>query len=158
MARAKSARYNASVRSLSAVEKPLWLLEIHHALLAEPLRFVNDNVDVVSNGENYVAASFEFVPPDDQDKSTPRATMRISNLGGAVGAFFERHHGGKGTTLRALQIMRSEPDFVEDELWLDLTQIAAVTKTVSGQLSYDDVLNMPGTAYIYRPETAPGLF
>lgn len=158
MARAKSPRFNTAVRSLSPTEAPLWLLEIHHALLAEPMRFVNDNVDVVSNGENYVASNFEFSPPDDQNKSTPRATLSISNLGGGVGAFFERHHGGKGTTIRALQILRSAPDFLEDDVWLDLSQIAVSTKTVGGQLGYDDILNMPGTAVVARPETAPGLF
>lgn len=158
MARAKSPRFNTAVRSLSAPERPLWLLEVHHALLAEPLRFVNDNVDVVSNGVNYVAANFEFVPPDDQAKSTPRATLRISNLGGGIGAFFERHHGGKGTTLRTLSVMRSMPDFIEDESWLDLSQIVVDTKTVGGQLGYDDILNLPGTAVTFRPETAPGLF
>lgn len=137
---------------------PLVLLEIAHALLAEPLRYVNDNQDVVSNGHNYVACAFQFVWPDDQDQQTPVSQLSIGNLGGGLGAFFERTHGGKGTRVIARQIMRSDPNFIEDELRLDLRNIQVTTAAVSGQLGYARILDMPGTAYTYRPETAPGIF
>lgn len=158
MARAKSARYRAQAQALSAEETPLVLLELRHALLAEPLRFVNDSADLVSNGENYVASQFAFQPPDDQDKQTPRAQLRIRNLGADMGAFFERTNGGSGASFRVLQVMRSQPDFIEEELILDVSNVEVSPTIVSGQLSFDDVLNKVGTAYTYRPETAPGLF
>lgn len=158
MPRPKSPRFRSAAQSVSAPESPLYLLELRHALLAEPVRVVNDAQDVMSNGHNYVAAQFGFVPPDDVDKTTPSASLRIANANGSIGAFFERTHGARGTTMRVLQIMRSNPDFLEDDLVLDLDNIEVGTTMVSGQLGYDDVLNKPGTAYIFRPETAPGLF
>ena len=158
MSRAKSARFRQAAQAVSAAELPLVLLEISHALLAEPMRLVNDVQDVVSNGQNYVATSFNFVWPDDMDKQTPRAQLSIANTRGDVGAFFERTHGGRGAVLTVLQIMRSAPDFVEDRLVLDLKNVQVTTQTVSGQLGYDDVLNRPGTPATYRPESAPGLF
>lgn len=54
--------------------------------------------------------------------------------------------------------MRSDPNFIEDELRLDLRNIQVTTAAVSGQLGYARILDMPGTAYTYRPETAPGIF
>ncbi len=158
MSRVKSARFRQAAQAVSAAELPLVLLEISHALLAEPMRLVNDVQDVVSNGQNYVATSFNFVWPDDMDKQTPRAQLSIANTRGDVGAFFERTHGGRGALLTVLQIMRSMPDFVEDRLVLDLKNVQVTTQTVSGQLGYDDVLNRPGTPATYRPESAPGLF
>lgn len=158
MPRLKSSKFRRAAQSVSADESPLILLEVRHALLAEPMRFVNDVQDVVSNGQNYVAAQFGFQWPDDQDKQTPRAQLRLSNGRGDVGAFFERTNGGRGATIRVLQIMRSAPDFLEDDLVLDLTNIEVKAVSVSGQLGYDDVLNKVGTAATYRPETAPGLF
>lgn len=158
MARTKSSRFHEAAQAVSASESPLFLLELRHALLPEPVRLVNDVQDVVSNGKNYIAAQFGLVPPDDNDKTTPKATLRIANAGGAIGAFFERTHGGRGATMRVLQIMRSNPNFVEEDLVLDLNNVKVDTRSVSGQLGFDDVLNKPGTAYLYRPETAPGLF
>lgn len=158
MARPKSARFRQVAQQLSASELPLILIEINHALLAAPMRFVNDVQDVVSNGQNYVASSFNFVWPDDLDKQTPRAQLQIGNVRGDVGAFFERTHGGRGATVTVLQVMRSNPDFLEDSFILDLTNFSISTTVASGQLGYDDVLNKPGTSATYRPETAPGLF
>lgn len=158
MSRVKSARFRQAAQAVSAAELPLVLIEISHALLAEPMRLVNDVQDVVSNGQNYVATSFNFVWPDDMDKQTPRAQLSIANTRGDVGVFFERTHGGRGALLTVLQIMRSMPDFVEDRLVLDLKNVQVTTQTVSGQLGYDDVLNRPGTPATYRPESAPGLF
>lgn len=158
MSRVKSTRFRQAAQAVSAAELPLVLIEITHVLSATPMRFVNDVQDVMSNGHNYLATSFNFVWPDDQDKQTPRAQLQIANARGDVGAFFERTHGGRGAVLTVLQIMRSAPDYIEDQLVLDLKNVEVTTQTVSGQLGYDDVLIRPGTPYTYRPESAPGLF
>jgi hypothetical protein len=154
----KSSRFRRAAQALSANDRPLILIELSHALLPEPMRFVADNQDIVSRGRLYIATSFEFTWPDDQDGRTPAATLSIGNIGGGVGAFFERTHGGRGAVITAIQIMRGAPDFIEDELVLDLHNIEVNVKAVSGKLGYDDVLNKPAISYTYRPETAPGLF
>lgn len=158
MSAAKSARFRQAAQAVSASELPLVLIEVAHVLLATPMRYVNDVQDVLSNGNNYLATTFSFVWPDDQDKQTPRAQLQLANARGDVGAFFERTHGGRGAVLTVLQIMRSVPDFIEDKLVLDLKNVEVTTQTVAGQLGYDDVLNQPGTPCTYRPESAPGLF
>lgn len=158
MARPKSARFRQAAQAVSASEYPIILLEVSHALLAEPMRFVNDVQDVMSNGHNYVATKFQFIWPDDQEKQTPRGQILFSNARGDISAFLERTGGGRGSVVTAIQIMRSNPDFIEDRFVLDLKSLNAGTDTVSGQLGYDDVLNKAGTPYTYRPETSPGLF
>ncbi|MCL1962367.1 MAG: DUF1833 domain-containing protein [Desulfovibrionaceae bacterium] len=154
----RSANYNQAVTAIAASEQPLVLLELHHALIERPLRYVNDVQDVLSNGEVYTAGNFAFTLPDDKERQTPRARLQISNLGGAVGTLLERTGGGRGAWLRVRTILRSAPDFVEDELILGLSNVEVTTATMTGELGYDDVLNKAGTAYTYRPEAAPGLF
>jgi len=154
----KSQRFRKSAQQLSPGDRPLILLELSHALLPEPMRFVGDNADIVSRGYLYHATTFEFGWPDDQDGRTPAAMLSIGNISGGVGAFFEQTHGGRGAVVTAIQIMRSVPDFIEDELVLDLRNIEVTMQSVSGALGYDDVLNTPAVGYTYRPETAPGLF
>lgn len=158
MARPKSARFRQAAQAVSADEYPIILLEVSHALLAEPMRFVNDVQDVVSNGHNYVATKVQFTWPDDQEKQTPRGQVTFGNGRGDISAFLERTGGGRGAMVTALQIMRSNPDFIEDRFVLDLKNLQANMATVSGQLGYDDVLNKAGTPYTYRPETSPGIF
>lgn len=159
MALKKSNRFRAQAQVLSAEEVPLVLLEMRHALLTEPVRLVNDNEDLISNGHLYSRANFTWVPADDKDKQTPRAQLRLANQAGSgIGAFFERTNGGKGATFRVLNVMRSEPDFIEDDVIVDVSDVEVTGKEVTGNLGYDDVLNKVGTPYTYRPETAPGLF
>ena len=158
MARPKSARFRRIGAALSADELPLVLIQIDHPLLAEPMRYVNDTQDVVSNGENYRCTSFQFVWPDDEERQSPRAQLVMGNERGDVGAFFERAHGGRGAVVTVRQILRSNPDFLEDELILDIGSIEASAASVSGRLGYDDVLNKAGSPATFRPNTAPGLF
>jgi len=154
----RSATFRRAAQQVSSADRPMVLLELSHALLAQPLRFVNDNQDIVSNGNNYRAGEFQFVWPDDQDQQAPSAQLSIGNIGGGLGAFFERSRGSIGTRVTALQIMRSNPDFIEDQLTLDLRNIQVTMTAVSGKLSFARILDQAGTAYTFRPETAPGIF
>lgn len=154
----RSSAYRRAAQQLAPADMPLILLELSHALLAEPLRYVGDVQDIVSNGKHFVACEFQFVWPDDQDQQAPSAQLSIGNRGGAIGAFFERTRGGSGARLTVRQIMRSQPDFIEDELRVDLRNIEVTMASATGHLSYANILDKPGTAYVFRPETSPGIF
>ncbi|MBN9477365.1 MAG: hypothetical protein ABS43_03555 [Bordetella sp. SCN 67-23] len=158
MARPKSTRFTENALALAADEVPIFLLEISHALAEAPLRFVADAQDIVSNGQNYVSCGFSIKLPSDQDRTTPRAQLAIDTLGGDISAFLERTHGGRGAVLTLRQILRSVPDFIEDDITLDMRNVVVASPTVTADLGYDDVLNQPGTPYTFRPETAAGLF
>ncbi len=153
-----SSTYRARVQALHAPESPLVLVEVMHATLTEPLRFVGDNQPITSNGHLYYAAAFGVQWPDDQNGQLPRGGLTISNVDGAFSGFLERTGGAKGVTITLLQVLRSNPDFIEQRLPLDLTNISCDADRLTGQLGLDNLLNLVGTNYLYRPETAPGLF
>lgn len=139
-------------------EMPLVLLEINHAALAEPIRVVNDNQDLTSNGNLYIALPFNITLPDDFSEQIPRATLAIDNIGRELTQWLEASAGARGATVTVRLAMRDTPNVYEMELTMGLNNIAIDWLTVSGSLGYEDILNRPAVALTYRRDTAPGLF
>lgn len=163
MPKTHSRRFVETVSRTSATESPRVLLEITHPNLPTPIRVINDNADLVSNGNTFIAMGFSIVLPDESDQQLPRATIEVDNVGegpdgNSLADWLERSGGGAGAQIRLLQVLRSHPDVIEWEITLDLSNVHLTFLKVSGELGFDDLLNRPGIILAYRPETAPGLF
>lgn len=137
---------------------PVYLLEISHDQLAVPIRVVNDTSDLVSNGDTYTAFAFRVALPDDVAGRLPRATLSIDNLGREMTQWLDASNGGKGAQCRLMQVMRDDPDVIEYEVTLDLLNVGQTVLEISGELGYDDTLNLAGLPITYRPDIAPGVF
>ncbi len=139
-------------------EVPVTLLEITHPQLAVPIRIVDDNSDLVSNGETFQAFGFDVVLPDDVANQLPRARLAVDNVGRELTQWIDTSRGGKGAQVRVMEVLRSDPDTVEADFTLDLLNVAQNALQVTGQLGYENTLARPAIPATYRPETAPGLF
>ena len=142
----------------SAGEEPVVLLEITHPQLALPVRVVNDNQDLVSNGNTLTACAFEVHMPEDQAGVMPRVPISIDNIGGELMAWLDASRGGRGAQARMMQVMRGTPNVIEQEFTLELLNARQNMIEASGELGYENVLDQPALAATYTPETAPGLF
>lgn len=142
----------------SAGEEPVVLLEIDHPELLAPVRVVNDTDDLASNGENFVACAFGTQWPDDQAGAMPRVPIAIDNLGGEMSDWLDASAGGRGATVRMMQVMRDTPDVIEQEFTLELLNSRQSPELIQGELGYENVLDQPALQATYTPETAPGLF
>jgi hypothetical protein len=158
MPRNYSAAYNEKVNSTGADESPLLLLEITHADLPSPVRVVNDNQDITSNGNLFVALAFEATLPDEPEEGMPRAQLAVDNVGKDLTYWLESSGGGQGAQVRMMQVLRSAPDTIEWEVTLDLNNVSLDMLRVRGTLSFEDLLNRPAVALTYRPDVAPGLY
>lgn len=158
MARTLSTDAKKLIHSVNANELPIVLLEISHADLVTPVRVVNDNSDVVHNGDTFLALAFRITMPDDLKESPPRASLAVDNIGKELVSWLEMSNGGEGATCRMIQILRSNPNVVEWETTLNLNNVGMNSREVSGNLGYEDLLNRPGLPIVYRPDVAPGLF
>ncbi|MBD3610518.1 MAG: DUF1833 family protein [Gammaproteobacteria bacterium] len=139
-------------------DAPLTLLEITHPDLGAPVRVVQDNQSVVHLGNTFVAMSFRIILPDDKAQGMPKATLIIDNVGKELVSWLETSNGGQGAQVRIIQVRRSVPDVVEWELTMDLNDVDMTMLEVNGVMGFDDVLNLPGQPFVYRPDTAPGVF
>lgn len=146
------------LNSVAGAELPVIALEITHPMLASPIRVVNDNAELIHQGNTFVALQFRVSLPEDLEEVLPRATLAVDNVGKELVSWIEASNGGEGAQVRMLQIMRSDPDVVEWEITLDLTNMRITTPEVTGELGFENLLDRPAVALTYRSDTQPGLF
>ena len=158
MARTYSAQYKSTLAKVSMEESPLILLEINHLELPQPVRVVNDTVNLTSNGNLYIAFPFNCSLPDDYENQLPRARLSISNIGRDLMFWLETTDGGQGSTAKFQQIMRSRPNQVEWEITMNLFNVSATNLEVSAELGFENLFAKPSVSINYRPENSIGLF
>lgn len=158
MPNAYSSEYKSTISSVSAPEAPLVLLEITHPLLTSPIRVVSDSQDIESNGNIFIAYPFEFIPPDDFENQAPRASLSIDNAGKDLMYWIETSGGGRGSIVKIMSIMRSQPDLVEWDITMELSNVRATTPSVSADLGYENLYSKPAISKKFRPDNSPGLF
>ena len=158
MARAYSSAYKSTLAAVSSNEAPLILLEIDHADLGSPVRVVNDNSNLTSNGDIYIALPFRCELPDDFDGQLPRARLAVDNIGRELMQWIESSGGGNGSTCRFMQVMRSRPDTVEWEITMNLYNVRCTFMEVSSELGYDNTFSRAACALSFTPAIAPGIF
>lgn len=137
---------------------PLLLLEIHHPDLPVPIRVVQDNQDLVHDGELFQAFAFDAQLPDDIESQNPEAQLVIDNVGREISAWLEASGGGQGATVRMIIVRRVDPDVVEWEVTLDLTNTRMNQSVITGKLGFDNLMSRPACAIHYNPTTASGMF
>lgn len=158
MPHAYSSAYKSTVASVSAPEAPLVLLEITHPTLTSPIRVVNDTQDITCNQNFYIAYPFRFIPPDDFENQSPKATLSIDNTGKDLMYWIETSGGGSGSLVKIMSIMRSQPDLIEWDITLELSNVRASMAEISADLGYENLYSRSAVSKKYRPDNSSGLF
>lgn len=158
MPRTYSPQYKSTLAAVNADEPPLVMLEIDHPDLSEPVRVINDNQDLTSNGHLFVACPFRCTLPDDFENQLPKATLAVDNIGRELVYWIETSNGGEGAAVRFMQVMRSRPDLIEWEITMSLTDVRVTMLEVAGQVGFENLFNRPAVHLTYRPDNSPGLF
>jgi len=153
-----SKNFKSTLAKVSAEESPLVLLEISHEDLTVPIRVVNDNDDITCNGELFIACAFRFIPPDNYEGQLPKAKLAIDNIGRELTEWIEKTNGGRGAVVKAMSVMRSRPNVIENSIKIGLSSVLVTTPEVSGELGYANYYGQPAILMQYRPDTTPGIF
>jgi hypothetical protein len=117
---------------------PLILLTIEHDSLAEPIRVVNNKVNITSNSIEYIAFPVEIQLPDSKEDSQPYAKLSISNVSREIGQAIRLISTPPNVTI---QVVRQEtPDVVEAEfVGMILSNVKYNMMTVSADLVFEDL-------------------
>lgn len=158
MTRPLSATAARNVLATSADEPLLVAIEILHAELAVPARFVNDTADIEIEGNSFFACRFDLTLPDDQDEQVPEARLEVDNIGRELTQWLEQSQGGKGAKCRMLMVLRSNPGNLEFDMTMDLTGLEITNFRVTGNLGFKNTLMQSAVAVRFDPSTSPGNF
>lgn len=108
--------------------------------------------------ETYIAMDFDIQLPDDMQGKLPRAPLSIDNVGKELTQWLDASKGGRGAQVRVMQVMRDDPDTIEYDVTMDLLNVVQNAARVTGELGYEDTLNLPALGMTYRPDNTSGLF
>lgn len=150
---------NAALASMNAqASSDVWLvlLTLSHATLATPIRLANNNEDVVSRGNTFIAFPFEVELPGEDPDQPPKAMLRIDNVDRRVVQTIRSIVAPPTVTLEV--ILASAPDNVEVSFTnMTLRNAQYDASTVSGELTFDAIYTEP-VSLTMTPNRFPGMF
>jgi hypothetical protein len=135
----------------------LFLLKLSHEDMV-PMYFVNNPVDVVSNGETYMAFPFDLTLPDDREDTITRIQLVIDNVDRRIVTAVRSIDTPAMFTISVIRA--AEPNvLVAGPTSCTLRNVTYGALTVSGDLApHENVMDEPTPQHTYTPATAPGLF
>lgn len=137
-------------------EAYLFILEISHPSLSEPIRITNNHEAVVSNGNTYTPLNFEIDIPD-QGEDVPNVTVKIDNVDRVIVDNIRAINSPPTFSLSV--VLSSTPDIIEaGPFEMRLSDVEYDAFVVSGRLMFEDILTEPYPAGSFNPPSFPGLF
>ena len=157
MSRNVSAELKQAVYAQETTQEFIVLITLSHPDLSTAIRVNSSGLDIVSNGETFVAFPFEVVLPDDVDDRPPRAKLRIDYISREIVLAVRTISSAPFVNIQI--VMASSPDTIEAE-FLDfrLSNITYDQLTVEGDLTLEEFIGEPYPARVFSPADFPGLF
>ncbi|WP_321991535.1 DUF1833 family protein [Marispirochaeta aestuarii] len=156
------------MRNVSAVTKKallssstdkvfLAIVTIDHPDLDEPLRLVDNTVDIISGGQVYRAAGMKFTPPVEEEGSVKSSSVTFGDVDRSIVTAVRT---ASSAPFVSVSIIRSDnPDVYEAGPWeFTLRVVSYKGATVQGELVPDNPLQRNASPTRYTNRTFPGLF
>jgi Domain of unknown function (DUF1833) len=132
------------------------LLTLSHPSIDEPLRVCNDSQDVVSRGETFLSLPFIVTMPDDSPTSVPQVNITLDAIDRS---FIQAIRSiDSAPSLLMELVLASDPDSVEMDWDFVLRNVEYDAFSITGTLSYEQILDEPYPGDEVTPSTLPGVF
>lgn len=156
MSRTLSTVAKQAIFSQETAEVFLLLLDIAHASIPT-IRVVNNQENITSGGEEYLAFPFEITLPDEKEESLGQMKLSIDNVDRAIVQAVRTLTSPPTITLTV--VLASQPDTVEASFdGFVLRGVTYNALVVEGNLMLEDVLNEPYPQDSFTPNLFAGLF
>lgn len=147
-----------NVNKLNANEMLLVLLEIDHPFLTSPVRIVNDNLNFVLDGNEFLAMPFQLDRQDDVRGELPKVRLTVPNVGRGLVKWIDGSGGGKGAKISVFLARRSDPNVIEEALELGIESTTINMQVITFNLVIQNNLVKRAMRYTYDTYRARGLF
>lgn len=152
-----SAAGAAAMAAEQTGEEFVTLVTIDHEDLASPIRVCDQEPDLVSRGNTFVAFPFQIVLPEDRDDELPRSSIQVDCVDRTILAAIRALTSAPTVTVEC--VLRSQPDTLEyGPFEMTLRPIRYDMLVIEGDLNVARILDEPGEQLSYTPDVAPGLF
>jgi hypothetical protein len=135
----------------------LSLITMEHPDFAEPIRLVNNSVNIISRGETFLAFPMKIRLPVDDGESAREFQIDLDNVSLELVTSIRSVTTQIG--LKIEMILASLPD--EVQISIDELKIQSITYDklrVTARVVLDNFLNTEMTSERYGPKNFPGLF
>lgn len=134
----------------------LVLLTISHDDLSEPIRVVNNETNIVSRGNTFVAFAFEPILPTDAPDRAPEARLRLDNVSREL---IEHIRSIQSPPSVTFEVIRSTAPDVVEKSWtgFELRDVRWDAREINGRLAQRDILTEAYPADIFSPAQFRGL-
>ena len=142
--------YRDAAYPQESVEAFVFLLEIDHADLDEPIRLTSSENDLTFETNVYLAAPFELHPPGEVEDD-PRGRLVVPNVDQRIGYAIDQI--STPPTVRILQVLESDTSVVFAEFeGLKLQDVRGTAEAFDGRLGWDQMATEPWPLDIVGPD------
>jgi hypothetical protein len=135
----------------------LVLLTVEHADLPAPIRLTSDRVNTIVGDETYLPFPFSIQLPEEAEERPPAVRLVIDNVNREIVLALRRIYSPPTITMRV--VLASSPDVTEaGPFAFTLRNADYDAMTVSGELSYEQILDEAWPCERFTPASHPGLF
>ena len=135
----------------------LTLVTITHTGPSSPLRFVNNNVSIMSNGENFLPFPFEVTLPPAVADELVVAKLRIDNIDRGITSALRTVSTAPIVTLEV--VLSNDPDNRQlGPLTFTWRTASFDASVVEGDLLFEELLSEPYPGDRVTPSTFPSVF
>ena len=129
----------------------------HDDITGGPLRFVNDNVNITSNGDIYSAFPFEIILPPERADELVVAKLRIDNIDRGITLALREINSAPSVTVQV--ILADDPNNVQLGPLNFTWRVAEYSvDIVEGDLRFEELLGEPFPGDRVTPSLFPGVF
>jgi hypothetical protein len=158
MANQISAQLIAQMFAQESGDPFLTLVTLTHPDFAGPVRLVNNQEDIISNGQTFIAFPLEITLPTDDDAGVARE-ISITFANTSLELVDELRSVQTPVNVQLDLILASTPDIIEFSFQeFKLRTVSFDQMSVQAKLFMDDFLNVELTSESYSPAIYPGLF
>jgi hypothetical protein len=157
MSRNVSATFKQAAFAQETDEAFLVLITLDHEDLTSPIRVVNNQVAITSNGNTFQPYAFKLTVPDDTERNLSQGRLSIDNISREIIEAIRSISSAPSVTIQV--VLASDPDTVEIEYSdFELKNITYDAEVVSGNLVIETFVKEPFPGESFTPGNFPGLF